>query len=131
MGLDRMGLGYRRDSDCHLVVDLWGLCRYLRPSATHANLVLNYIVPSTSRGSGIAIGSSDGPFLQQPHQLAHGVRDHHLRVAFHKDVQLRVLSSLGLLAGAVEAAFRGDGCSRRFEDFGDVGAVRDGPAGFF
>ena len=92
---------------------------------------LNNIIPPTSRRSSIAIRSSDSPFLQQPHKLTHSIRDHNLCISFHQNIQLRVLAGLGLFARAVEAPFGGDGCSRCFEDFGDVRAVGDSPAGFF
>ena len=99
-----------------------------RPSPTR---FLNNVIPPASRRPRITIRSRDRAFLQQPHKLAHRIRNHHLRIALHEDIQLGVLTRLRLLARGVEASFGRDGRAGRFEDLSDVGAVRDGPASFF
>lgn len=90
----------------------------------------DHVVPSSHRCAGVAVGSSDGSFLEQSHKLPHGVRDREFCFAFNKNVQLGVLAGTRLLASRVETALGGDGRSGSFEDLGHVRTVGNGPPSF-
>jgi hypothetical protein len=62
---------------------------------------LHHTVASRSSPS-VTLCCCDSSILQKPHQLPHGIMHHHLRVAFHQDVELRVLGWARFLASGVE-----------------------------
>lgn len=94
-------------------------------------LNLNDTVATSNPRPALALRRRSRPLLQQPHQLPHRIRNYKLRVALNENIQLRVLARLRILASRVERPLRRDGRPGRFEDFGHVRSVRDGPPCFF
>jgi len=91
---------------------------------------LDNIVTTTSRRPSITVRSSDSTLFQQPHKLPHSICNHDLSITLHQDIQLRILASLWLFAGGVEAPFGCDRRASRFQNLGDVRTVGDGPTSF-
>ena len=92
---------------------------------------LDDIVTATRRCSRITIRSSNGAFLQQPHQFSHSISYDYLSVALYQNVQLGILAGLRFFSGRIKASFGSDGSTSRFEDLGDVRTIGNSPTSFF
>lgn len=55
---------------------------------------------------------------------------HDFRVAFHQNVQFRIIVRTRILASRVEGSFGGDGGAGGFENFGDIGTIGNSPTSF-
>lgn len=95
------------------------------------SLKLDDIISTTRWSSGVTVSRGNSPFFQQPHELSHSVGHHNLSISLHKDIKFGIFAGLRLLPGAVEATFRRDRSSCRFQDFSNVSPIGDCPTSFF